>query len=306
MPAARTVAVVVPPVWTHVFLYAARLVRHALEDLGHDAAVVEYDGTLAHRTAVVLGWDFFEQPLPAECRYVLYQLEPLCLPHWQGRLAARRTLFERAAAVWDYSEANLPYLEGLPARVVPLGWHEALREVTLAERFQEYDVLFAGFLSPRRRTLLEALSQRCSVSMQPRWGGDLRAALANAKILLNVHQYDLRMPLEQPRVGYALNQGAFVLTEDSEDRPYGRVASAPYERLAEAALHYLTHPNERRAEQAAMAAEFAGHGMARSLEGAVHDWLGDVGAEPPRRRHRRGTTAAPPAAPFAVNGRTVS
>ena len=122
------VALVVPPVWAQVFYPTALLLQHALEDLGVQADVVEYSGRFPHRLNVLLGWSLYPEPLPADCRYIIYQLEPLCLPHWQERLAEHRLLFERATAIWDYSRINLPFLQPLAASWVPLGFHPKMKE----------------------------------------------------------------------------------------------------------------------------------------------------------------------------------
>jgi hypothetical protein len=259
------VGIVLPPVWAHVFLTTARLLKYSFEDLGVRAETVEYDGYLHYDWSVVIGWSLFEEPFPKGCRYVLYQLEPLCLQHWQQRLVEKQFLFEEAVAIWDYSEMNLPYLRGLPVQWVPLGYHPRLREVKLRTHLQEYDVLFVGFGSPWRRDLLERLANRCSLSMQPRWGSDFRAALASTKMVLNVHQYDVPTPLEQPRVAYVLNQGGFVLTENSADDPYPWLPTAQYDELIDQALYYLYHPIERRKRQQAMFDKFASMPMARAV-----------------------------------------
>jgi hypothetical protein len=270
------VALVVPPVWAQVFYPTALLLGHALEDLGVQAEVVEYSGRFPHRLNVLLGWSLYPEPLPADCRYIIYQLEPLCLPHWQERLAERRLLFERATAIWDYSRINLPFLQPFAASWVPLGFHPKMKPVSqpvseaASELLEprEIDALFVGSLSPRRRALLEALSQRCGVSLEPRWGPELRRTLQRSKIVLNIHQFDMPMPIEQPRVAQALNQGAFVLTEDSIENPYSLV-SVPYEGLLEATMYFLHHPDERKQRQAAMVAEFARTSMAGALRAPI-------------------------------------
>jgi hypothetical protein len=129
--------------------------------------------------------------------------------------------------------------------------------------------LFTGFLSPRRRSLLERLSERCLISALPRWGADLRAGLANAKLVLNVHQYDALTPLEQPRINYALHQGCFVLSEGSSDAPYPWLPTAPYDELVEMAVYYLYHPAERRQRQAEMQNAFRQMPMEEILRGVV-------------------------------------
>jgi hypothetical protein len=264
---------VVPPVWTHVFLSTARLLQNAFADLGIAATVVEYEGELSDAFNVVLGWSLFDAPFPEGSSYVIYQLEPLRLPLWRERLAEKRYLFERASAIWDYSELNLGAACGPPAQWVPLGYHPRLREVPPITDIPQHDVLFIGFGSPRRRALLERLGTRCHVSVQPRWGQDLLAALSSTKVLLNIHQYDEPTPLEQPRIAYALNQGSFVLSESSADSPYPGLATAPYSELIERALHYLQHPSQRRRERHAMCASFASTSMTDTIRRALERTL---------------------------------
>jgi hypothetical protein len=270
-----TLGIVVPPVWTHVFFSTARLLQHALEDLGTSARVVEYDGQLDDDFHIVLGWSLFDAPFPAGSRYAIYQLEPLGLPLWRDRLSEKRFLFEQASAVWDYSELNIGAAGGPPAQWVPLGYHPRQRQIPPSSDIPQHDVLFVGFGSPRRRLLLERLSTCCLVSAQPRWGQELLAAMATTKIVLNVHQYDEPTPLEQPRVADALNQGLFVLSESSADNPYPELATAAYSELIERALYYLRHPAERRKEQHAMCSAFASTSMTDTLRRALDRTLGE-------------------------------
>jgi hypothetical protein len=268
--ATSTIGIVLPPVWTHVFLSSARLLQHAFEDLGLRATLLEYDGRLDHDLSVVLGWSLFNEPFPPGSRYVLYQLEPLCLPLWRERLAERRLLFEQAAAIWDYSPLNLSALSGLPsAHCVPLGYHPRLREITPSNEPAQHDVLFVGFASSRRRVLLESLGNRCLVSVQPRWGRELLAALASSKIVLNIHQFDEPTPVEQARVAYVLNQGLFVVSESSPDDPYPGLVTAPYPELVDRTLHYLYHPTERRNARERMVAAFSSTSMSETLRRAL-------------------------------------
>ena len=72
--------------------------------------------------------------------------------------------------IWDYSELNACYLNGLGLKteVVPLGYHPKLAEVSFCE-YPDYDVLFVGFLTERRKKLIDELQKHCCVSIQPRW-----------------------------------------------------------------------------------------------------------------------------------------
>jgi hypothetical protein len=264
-----TVGIILPPVWAQVYLNQARLLQYSLEDLDVQAEVVEYAGHLQYDWHVILGWNLFEEPFPPGRRYIIYQLEPLCFEFWQQRLRQKKFLFDAAEAVWDYSKNNLHFLEGLASYWVPHGYHSKLHEVELKTKYHEFDVLFVGFVSPRRRYLLEQLANRCSLSMRPRWGTDFGQALANSKILINIHQYGEPTPLEQPRISYALNQGSFVLTESSADEPYPWLRAVAFDEIIDWALYYLYNPVERLEKQRELFSRFSSYKMTENIRRAL-------------------------------------
>jgi hypothetical protein len=238
--------ILLPPAWSGVYLNTARLLKYSLEDNGMEATIIVAGEIQNTRLSIVLGWNLIPNEVILKKPYVIYQLEPLVLPVWQDKLKQKKYLFENALAIWDYSEVNIKLLHGMGflADKAPLGYHPKLEEVSVAE-FQDYDVLFVGFLTERRKKIIEELQQHCCVSVQPRWGIDFLDALGRSKILLNLHQYEVPTPIEQPRISYALNNHAHVISENSTDNPYKNLITCDYENIITTVLKFLYHPVER-------------------------------------------------------------
>lgn len=271
IPSAKTVRIVLPPVWAGVFQHAERLLRSALEEWGLDVEVAELAASRDASLNVLLGWGLFEPQIPSGARYVVHQCEPLSVDPWPERLAQRRSLLDGASEIWDYAQVNLPLHHGDHARWMPLRYQAALlRPPPIARPI--WDVLFIGHLSPRRRQLLERLAHRCSVTALVRWDHELERAIAGSKVVLNVHRTDAPTPLEQPRVSHALHGQAFVLTEATADEPYAELAAADASELEEAAMHFLFDPDEREARRlAAFEAFRSGPSMADALGESLRD-----------------------------------
>lgn len=236
----KKIDILLPPVWSGVYLNTARLLKYSLEDLGIEAAIIEAGEIQNAKLSVVLGWNLIPDEIILKKQYIVYQLEPLVLPIWQDKLEGKIHLLQNALAIWDYSEINVRYLleSGFHANIVPLGYHPKLEEVTYSE-FPDYDVLFVGFLTERRQKLIEQLQLHCCVSVQQRWGEDFLNALGRSKILLNLHQYDLPTPIEQPRISYALNNHSLVISEASTDNPYQNLVTCSYDSIIPTVLKFL-------------------------------------------------------------------
>jgi hypothetical protein len=243
-----SLSILLPPVWSGVFVSTARLLQHSLNDLGIEATISEATEPSKGDLAIVLGWNMMPPGFELSQPYILYQLEPLSFPMWQEKAEDRITLFRKALTVWDYAEPNLNYWKqrGVAAEIVPIGFHEEMIESSNPE-FPDFDVLFVGFVTERRKLILERLQRLCSVSVQPLWGRDFIQALGRSKLLLNIHQYDIPTPLEQPRISYALNNHAMVISEEGADKPYSKLSTCSYHGLVETVMHYLYHPAERAA-----------------------------------------------------------
>ena len=84
---------------------------------------------------------------------------------------------------------------GFQLEIVLLGYHSKLNEVSHSE-FPDYDILFVGFITERRKRIIDQLQQHCCVSIQTRWGKGFLEPLGRSKTLLITHQDDVPTPLE--------------------------------------------------------------------------------------------------------------
>jgi hypothetical protein len=242
------VVLVQPPGYVHAmcFVEIGRLLVESLRTLGY-ASELRVNRFDAKATNVVLGYHLIPTAsVVPPCRLVMYQLEQLSDREGWFR-ANHLAVLRRAAAVWDYSEENIAFLrpKGIEdVRWLPIGFHEALATIPTQE--SDVDVLFYGSVNPRRAKVLEDLARDCSVkSLFGVYGDERDAWIARSKIVLNIHYYEAQI-LEQARLSYLVNNGRFVVSEQSKLNPFGEgIVTAPYERLAETCRVWLERPAQR-------------------------------------------------------------
>jgi hypothetical protein len=251
---------------TPVFVEVARLLSASLTDLGHPCNV-SVNTLYPNAINILLGYQMAEEIKRIQgYPFIIYQLEQL-LP---GDARFRQTwldLLPRARAVWDYSTLNIEFLRAHGfdgAKYLPLGYHPSMATIPHAE--QDIDVLFYGSAYDRRVRILEQINQRCVFAQGFRLYGPQRdAAIARAKIILNVHMAD-DSRFEQTRVSYLLNNERFILSEPAADNPYGdMVPTAPYEQIVEACMMYLADDEKRRQVAHEGAEKFKGMPMVELL-----------------------------------------
>lgn len=240
------VDIILPPVWTGVYFNTARLLKYSIEDLGLKASICVVGEMRGGELSIILGWHLIPDKINFEKPYIIYQLEPLVLPLWKGKIKQKIKLFKNAKVIWDYSVANKESLNqlGFQPEIVPLGYHPKLDEIA-PSAYPDYDVLFVGYMSERRKKIISELQQYCCISIQPRWGKDFLDALGRSKMLLNIHQYDVPTPLEQPRISYALNNDVFVISEKCIDSPYEGLVTCNVNNIKDVVLDYLHNPMKR-------------------------------------------------------------
>lgn len=229
---------------------------------------------------VVVGASVFaaEALLKAVDRYrmVVYQMEPLSesggfLP---GRPGYARLLRE-AAAVWDYSHRNVGFLERQGVRNlswVRPGYHPSLEKVPTNVP-KAIDVLFVGALTDRRRRLLslmEAEGLRV-VGGFNLYGEARNRLIAEARVVLNVHQHENVDLLEEVRLSFLLANRCFVVSEESDWNPYGNgVVFAPYDGLVDACRRFIAAGSQERESIADIGYEtIRNTPMSRQLEAAL-------------------------------------
>jgi SAM-dependent methyltransferase len=85
---------------------------------------------------------------------------------------------------------------------------------------KDIDVLFYGSLNPRRKAILEALRARGlnAVHLFGAYGAERDAAIARAKLVINLHFYESAI-FEVVRVSYLLANGVCVVSEGDEGDP---------------------------------------------------------------------------------------
>jgi hypothetical protein len=245
MPSTQfNIVLLAPPGYTHAesLLDVCHLLHASFESLGY-SATFHVNELHAGAINVVVGYHlvadagFFDG-----FRVVFYQLEQL-VEHGSGYTPERHAVLQFAEQVWDYSPENAEFLrsQGLrDVRVLPLGFHEKLK--TIAPVASDIDILFYGSLNERRRKILDALMARCRArAVFGRYGKERDALIARSKIILNIHRYEAKI-LEQVRISYLLNNGCFVISEDSAHNPLeGMIVAAPYERLVETCMNHLAN-----------------------------------------------------------------
>jgi hypothetical protein len=259
--AAYRVCIVVPPGYPHAacFTEAALLLRHSLLSLGYDCdlALNEF---ARNRVNIVLGTNLLNPAATfGDCRVILYQLEQLSdTEGWYSD--GRGAMLARAEAVWDYSPENVEFLRqrGIAASYVPLGFHPALQTIP-DNSVRDIAVLFVGSLNDRRRAVLSALEQRGYVVkvLFGVYGKQRDDTIARSRVVINIHFYEANI-FEAVRVSYLVNNGVFVLSEDSTFYPWDGVPipRVAYGKLVESCDYWLRDDAGREALRKEMASAF--------------------------------------------------
>jgi len=248
MMAVFQVCIIMPSGYVHsmCFWELAVLLDASLKSLGHESRISmnRLDGTA---TNILLGYHLIEEEEALKgYRYIPYQLEQLGAEGGWYKDNVRQTL-ETATEVWDYSPDNIRFLGGLGirAKLLQIGYHEALERIRLAEQ-RDIDVLFFGSPAERRQAVLDSLA----ASPGPRvtalggvYGHCRDSFIARSKLVLNIHFYPTQI-LETVRISYLLNNRCTVVSEESAYNPYQGVPLhlVPYNRLVSECTELLSSP----------------------------------------------------------------
>jgi hypothetical protein len=204
---------------------------------------------------------------------------------WQTEQLAARNIYhplsddylkalKDSTAIWDYSAANIKLLKSLGINNVshlPFGFHEKLKVLDFNQE-KTIDILFYGGLDPRRISILNSLSAK-GFKVTALWNlfGEKRNSLiARAKIIINIHSFEMAMP-EEHRLSFLLNNGCFVVSEKSsfpgENFSMDGIVFSQYDKLVETCEFYLKPENEH------LRAEIAAKGYQKFSENKMVDNL---------------------------------
>ena len=161
----------------------------------------------------------------------------------------------RRHQVLDYSVRNTAAMHAFGiehARTLPMGYTDDLSSFAPAS-IQDIDVLFYGSLNERRAKLLDRLrAEGLAVThLFDVYGAERNAAIARAKIVLNMHFYEAAV-FESVRVTHLLANGACVVTEGLNEDPdlahlLGGLAVCGYDELVPCCVALLANDASRSA-----------------------------------------------------------
>ena len=210
--------------------------RQTLADFAQEWWRLYAEPNLAAKTQAVYAGLWDGHVLRRLGGYELRRLTPQVIESFQAEL--------RAGGVGEPTILKtLALLQGMLRRAVV--WQRiSANPVTAIKKPSQRRRRTAQALPPEK---IEALTRRCCVYAHSRWGSELVDAISRSKIVLNIHPHDELMPLEQVRVAYALNQGAFVLSEESADEPFPFLPRAPFASASWGSAFRLTTPATRTA-----------------------------------------------------------
>lgn len=245
-------------------------------------------------------WIGFWNHVPFELlpkHYIFVNAEPLDVTKWNDNVLWHEGM-RNARAVWGYKRSDAEHVEklGVPFHYVPLGYapyyETSFRRHTEGKKLpQDIDVLFFGFLSERRRRILDQLEQR-GMNVQvvsqanPAYGEKLDEFLARSKIVLGIHHFEEPQAqiFDLARVDHLLSNSLFVVHERPSavadpilDPAFEQhVTTCEYHGIPDTCVRFLTRPQER-ARKAATARDWFKSEYALDAfipYESVHDLLG--------------------------------
>lgn len=238
---------------SHAFDEVALGLQGAFEELGGSAPIVRDMNAFAGRAPIIYGGNL----LPAEIvghlpkDSVVINLEQVSEESiW---INSRYTSILKSLPVLDYSPRNRENLaaKGIEhAGVLEIGYSRCLSQIKHAP-VKDIDVLFYGSMNERRHHILKSLEQGGLkvAHLFNIYGAERDAAIARAKIVINIHHYASGV-FEIVRISYLLANCVCVLTEgdirDPDLQPFiGGLAIEPYDALIERCHKLIADADER-------------------------------------------------------------
>jgi hypothetical protein len=238
---------------SHAFDEVALGLQGAFEELGGSAPIVRDMNAFAGRAPIIYGGNL----LPAEIvshlpkDSVIINLEQVSEESiW---INSRYTSILKSFPVLDYSPRNRENLaaKGIDhAGVLEIGYSRCLSQIQHAA-VKDIDVLFYGSMNERRHHILKTLKDG-GLKVEHLfniYGAERDAAIARAKIVINIHHYASGV-FEIVRISYLLANRVCVLTEGDIRDPdlqsfIGGLAIEPYDDMIERCYKLIANADER-------------------------------------------------------------
>ncbi|WP_238191877.1 glycosyltransferase [Methylobacterium frigidaeris] len=230
---------------------SVRVLRASLRDLGYGCTLTE--NKPAHGSVnIVVGNLLY--PVQDDRRvdpfrsgpFIVYQMEQLDIIRHRREGEKYLEFLDLSSHILEYSRSGLAVLRSRPdtpsVSFLPPGFHRCL-EVAYPAPEQEIDVLFYGSYSERRVQVLEAVRSHGlkAVHLFNVYGEPLWDAIRRSKIILNIHSTPGFRTLETVRIVPLLANRCFVVSEASDDNPFGSgVVFCALEDMAEVCRSHLS------------------------------------------------------------------
>jgi hypothetical protein len=259
----------------HILTDMCRAIAYGLREMGRECDLTVNSVQPGYTNIIVgshlLNAEDISVLIRSGSHYIVFQSEFLALDPASGAVCSSfqgaefetiaRPFYDRALAIWDGLEHDLPLLArmGVPPEKIKkldFGYCEGLTDIQHRPYAnKDVDVLFFGTLTEHRQAILEELNRNLRVAVFTDGPSAFRNDLiARAKINLSLHSTPVMAHFPQPRSGYLLNNGAYVVAEPSSDNPPMRslVEEATAEALPEVCSRLLSEGDlAARAEAAA-------------------------------------------------------
>lgn len=154
--------------------------------------------------------------------------------------------------VWDYNANNINWLKyhlKKDAKLFRLGYAKCL-EMHYSGH-QDIDVLFYGWLNPRRQQVFNELKAKGLnvIFREDLWDDEKHDLISRAKIILNIHSYPTYL-FESARVIPLLINRRFVISENSSnmaesDYLKDGLVISEYDQIVDKVLYYLNNSEQR-------------------------------------------------------------
>jgi predicted O-methyltransferase YrrM len=241
----------------------------SLTALGHSAMITENVLSAMTHTNIIFGAELIPPGTALPPDTIIYNLEQPSHPNMDNVRALARD-----KVVWDFSLRNVEKwrAEGYDVRHVPIGYTPNLTRIPKA-KVQDIDVLFYGWLTPRRVKIINDLRAAGMnvVATDTAYGGGRDNLISRAKVVLNVH-HDGRDMFEIVRVSYLLANSKCVVSEpsiDDEDYSYLRGGFSVGSFVVDACSSLLSDPALRHRFEVEGADKLESHGYTASVAAAL-------------------------------------